>query len=86
MVSGIGPKQHLTQLGIPVHLDLPVGDNLQDHPMCVTEYLLSKPPTIDVSQTYTEQRKDLQQYMFYTKGQLLSDVSNSHAFELIRCH
>jgi len=68
MLSGIGPKQHLTQLGIPVHMDLPVGSNLQDHPMCVTEYLLTKPPTIDVTQSYTEQRKDLQQYMFYTKG------------------
>lgn len=74
MLSGIGPKQHLTQLGIPVNLDLPVGNNLQDHPMCVTEYLLSKPPTIDVRQTYTEQRKDLQQYMFYTKGLQLRSV------------
>jgi len=37
--------------------------------MCVTEYLLSKPPTLDVTPTYTEQpRKDFQQYMFYTKG------------------
>ena len=68
MLSGIGPKQHLSSLGIPVNLDLPVGNNLQDHPMTVTEYLLTKPPTIDVSPTYTEQRKDMQQYMFYTKG------------------
>ncbi|XP_014203584.1 glucose dehydrogenase [FAD, quinone] [Copidosoma floridanum] len=31
MLSGIGPKEHLTQLGIPVIQELSVGDNLQDH-------------------------------------------------------
>ncbi|XP_045036542.1 glucose dehydrogenase [FAD, quinone]-like [Daphnia magna] len=31
MLSGIGPKDHLNSLGIPLMADLPVGDNLQDH-------------------------------------------------------
>lgn len=31
MLSGIGPKDHLTEMGIPVLADLDVGKNLQDH-------------------------------------------------------
>ena len=31
MLSGVGPKEHLKELGITVKADLPVGQNLQDH-------------------------------------------------------
>lgn len=31
MLSGIGPKQHLSEMGIANVVDLPVGQNLQDH-------------------------------------------------------
>lgn len=34
MLSGIGPKKHLTELGISVRSDLPVGYNFHDH-VCV---------------------------------------------------
>ncbi|XP_054290846.1 glucose dehydrogenase [FAD, quinone]-like [Macrosteles quadrilineatus] len=40
MLSGIGPKQHLEELGIDVIEDLPVGHNLQDH-MLMTGLLFS---------------------------------------------
>ncbi|CAG9861392.1 unnamed protein product [Phyllotreta striolata] len=38
ILSGIGPAEHLRKLGIPVKADLPVGENLQDHPLFVNMY------------------------------------------------
>ncbi|XP_070539485.1 alcohol dehydrogenase [acceptor]-like [Ptychodera flava] len=35
MLSGVGPRDQLESLGIPVLCDLPVGENLQDHVMTI---------------------------------------------------
>ncbi|MEV0804267.1 GMC family oxidoreductase N-terminal domain-containing protein [Kribbella sp. NPDC050281] len=44
MLSGIGPADHLRELGIEVVADLPgVGANLHDHPMCGLVYKSSQP-------------------------------------------
>src|SRR3984893_8224656 len=39
MLSGIGPADELDPFGIPVVVDLPVGTNLQDHPLLPMSYL-----------------------------------------------
>src|SRR5204863_96324 len=39
MLSGIGPADDLTPLGIRPIVDLPVGANLQDHPLLPMSYL-----------------------------------------------
>ncbi|XP_033739503.1 glucose dehydrogenase [FAD, quinone]-like [Pecten maximus] len=39
MLSGVGPSEHLSQFGIPVVADLPVGENLRDHLMFVFRQL-----------------------------------------------
>lgn len=47
MLSGVGPKEHLNKLSIPVKADLPVGHNLQDHvivPYIVSFYRNKKKP------------------------------------------
>jgi choline dehydrogenase len=44
MLSGIGPADHLADLGIEVSQDLPgVGANLHDHPMCGVVYRSAQP-------------------------------------------
>ena len=48
MLSGIGPAQHLTDIGIPVALDMPgVGGNLQDHLQLRTIYRTHRPITLN---------------------------------------
>jgi choline dehydrogenase len=39
MLSGIGPSEELARSGIPTIVDLPVGANLQDHPLLPMSYL-----------------------------------------------
>ena len=36
MLSGIGPKKHLNETGIRCRVNLPVGQNLQDHAVTIT--------------------------------------------------
>ncbi|XP_071050377.1 glucose dehydrogenase [FAD, quinone]-like [Onthophagus taurus] len=47
MLSGVGPREHLTDKGIPVISDLRVGENLQDHvAMGGLTFLVNKPIAI----------------------------------------
>jgi choline dehydrogenase len=47
MLSGVGPADHLKQIGIPIVHDLPgVGQNLQDHIEMYVQYESTKPITL----------------------------------------
>src|SRR5687768_6346213 len=47
MLSGVGPADHLKEIGIPVMHDLPgVGQNLQDHIEMYVQYESTKPITL----------------------------------------
>lgn len=53
IMSGVGPKEHLLELGIAKHTDLPVGKNLQDHLMIPYPILLPDIP-VESGVTYTK--------------------------------
>jgi choline dehydrogenase len=77
MLSGIGPAEHLREVGIPVAQDLPgVGGNLQDHPYvpCVWE------STVGGSLADAEKPKALLEWLLRRTGPLTSTVAEAFAF------
>ncbi|UYV79111.1 hypothetical protein LAZ67_17001150 [Cordylochernes scorpioides] len=67
MLSGVGPREHLEGLGIPVVADLPVGDNLQDH-----MGFAGVPYTINISlpSTYRSLVSTINEFLLDPKGPL----------------
>ncbi|XP_033751082.1 glucose dehydrogenase [FAD, quinone]-like [Pecten maximus] len=78
MLSGIGPKEHLQELGIPVLANLPVGENLQDHIMITLLYNLNVtwPLTFD---DLTSMRT-AKQYEYLRTGPLSAPALEALAF------
>jgi choline dehydrogenase-like flavoprotein len=83
MLSGIGPKTHLQQHGIPVVHDLPgVGQNLQDHVTSNLIYRTSRwQDTVGISLRGTwEIIKSIFQWRNDRKGWVTTCVSESNGF------
>lgn len=67
MLSGIGPKEHLSKMDIPVLRDLKVGENLQDHVgMGGLTFLVNKP--ISIVQDRFQAFPMTMQYVMRQKG------------------
>lgn len=77
MLSGIGPADHLAEMGIECVKDLPgVGSNLQDHLDICTLYHCTQPITYDTT-------NDLAiglQYLLFHKGIGTSNIAESGGF------
>jgi len=69
LLSGIGPKDHLQQLGIKVHRDLPVGENLQDHYGTGALTFTTKNP-VSLVQTRYENVPSILKYAIFGSGPL----------------
>ncbi|XP_052813108.1 L-sorbose 1-dehydrogenase-like [Mya arenaria] len=68
MLSGVGPQKHLNNLNIPVVVDLPVGQNMEDH---IYSFI---PGTMNTSEGLTgpkvESLSSIGQYLMFGTGPL----------------
>ncbi|MDX2001666.1 MAG: choline dehydrogenase [Chitinophagales bacterium] len=77
MLSGLGPGQHLMEMGIPVVHDLPgVGQNLQDHPFVMLVARSKKDVTLDNA----ENTWNILRYYLFKNGPLTSTVAEACGF------
>lgn len=77
MLSGIGPADHLAEMGIDVLVDNPnVGAHLQDHPVIAAWYHVTQPVTLAVA----EEAARLVEYATRRTGLLTSNVGEAGAF------
>ncbi len=77
LLSGIGPADHLREVGVPVAHDLPgVGENLQDHPYHVAIWDVPGGGSL----ADAEHPKYLAQWLFKKTGPLTSTVAEAFAF------
>jgi len=77
MLSGIGPADHLREMGIEVALDLPgVGENLQDHLVGGAAYQSTKP----VSLNDAEKLGNVLNYLLFKRGPFTSTIAEAGAF------
>lgn len=71
MLSGIGPREHLQELGIPVFKDLRVGFNLQDHVgLGGLTFIVDEPVTFKKSRYQT--LSVAMEYIFNERGPMTS--------------
>lgn len=77
MLSGIGPAEALTTLGIPLHVDAPeVGANLQDHPMGAVIFRTRSRDTLKRAESPLQ----LLKYLLGRRGMLTSNAVEAMAF------
>lgn len=73
MLSGIGPKQHLKDLKIPLVVDLPVGEILKDHMMYFTKASIAKP--ISFTQQKVHTTWNWLKYHLFRSGPLVNNAA-----------
>ncbi|CAG2173582.1 unnamed protein product, partial [Oppiella nova] len=78
MLSGIGPKEHLKSLGIPVISDLRVGDNLQEHYCTGMPFTVNESIGIDVLREATPWH--ILDYFLFRNNSLTNNLVEGTAF------
>ncbi|CAH1802171.1 unnamed protein product [Owenia fusiformis] len=78
LLSGIGPKKHLEELGVPVVADLPVGENMQDHPTSDAVRFYTKAHAY--TDTEAQSLKEYFKYKFFGTGLKRNPINNLQYF------
>ncbi|XP_071131539.1 glucose dehydrogenase [FAD, quinone]-like [Mytilus edulis] len=66
LLSGIGPKAHLQKVGVPLKVDIPVGEGMQDHMQYYFQY--STNTSLNMNQEKALDQREIMEYVFYKKG------------------
>jgi choline dehydrogenase len=82
MLSGIGPGEHLRELGLPVRIDRPaVGQNLQDHLQVRLIYRCTKPITTnDLLNSLTGRARMGLEWLLFRAGPLAIGINQGGLF------
>ncbi|MEM8862528.1 MAG: GMC oxidoreductase, partial [Chloroflexota bacterium] len=81
LLSGIGPSEHLKNMGVDVQMSLPgVGQNLQDHLATMVTFNTKEKKTLANAETLGQ----LARYLLFKKGMLTSNIGESGGFVKIK--
>ncbi|KAJ8315043.1 hypothetical protein KUTeg_007193 [Tegillarca granosa] len=78
MLSGIGPRKHLEDLGIQVVADLPVGKNLQDHLLIQLGHFINS--SVSLTAEKMESLLSIAKFFMFGSGYLTTSVIEGTAF------